>query len=141
MLNKICTDLETSKKLKELGVVWDTKLHAVTYGTEFGEFYCSLDDGEFYNEFNTRVTLQVNNYYKAYTLEQILEMLPSDFMDKLGYDQYLYFDAALRAFYYEDFHGRPRLYEIVQKYSENLATTAARLLIKLVEDKIIKIGE
>ena len=132
MLNKICTDLETSKKLKELGVVWDTKLHAVTYGTEFGEFYCSLDDGEFYNEFNTRVTLQVNNYYKAYTLEQILKMLPHDYPMRDGTE------ITITA---------SRIAEIAKRCSikrledENLATTAARLLIKLVEDKIIKIGE
>lgn len=127
------TNFENSKKLAEIGFKADYD-------------YCYSKDNEKSGKWNKAFEIDCwdehedDKYYPSYDLETLLDALPADFMDKWGYDQYFYFDAASRAFYYEDIHGGPRSYEIVQKCSENLATTAARLLIKLVEDKIIKIG-
>jgi len=153
MLNKICTDLETSKRLEELGIEGETCFYAVTYLVDnvpqFCEFYCYLLDGEFYNEFGTRATLQVNGYCRAYTLEQILEMLPMGFFQRfegIG-DSWTVFKMItdvdnVKGFEYISIMTKiigehAKLYSYKRNTNDNLATTAARLLIKLKEDRII----
>jgi len=138
MLNKICTDLETSKKLKELGVVGDLSIYK---HSEFRVEPIPNDDKhrgytEDQREFYRKATREF--VYKAYTLEQILEMLPKELNRNSLILKCWYSVQPDKIKYFTDNVGE---YAEYRKEGENLATTAARLLIKLVEDKIIKIGE
>jgi hypothetical protein len=131
-LEKICCDLEQSKKLKELGIEMETR------------FYHCWD----YNSYNLfcgdEPVIDNGVYTKCYTLEQIIEMLPQIIEDKVG-DQIdpCHFSLSKHMLCYINHGCRPffdgcRHYTTCPKEDdENLATTAARLLIKLKEDKII----
>jgi len=128
MLEKITTDLETSKKLKELGfndsesefVYWEGKPH----------YYHNLPFFEID---------KINDLITCYTLEQIINELPESYEDKFGYDCYFTYQKANHTFYYQDEFNGPNKYEFsnFSTRSDNLATTAAKLWIKLREDKII----
>lgn len=150
MLNKICTNLKTSKRLKELGIEGETQFYAVTYSVTYlvgkapqlGEFYCYMLDGEFYNEFGERVTMHVDGFCRAYSLEQIVERLPAQIKIndvkhhlvtgkyRIEYQTYCDCDS-------HEYCPVQYKYEFDKLKNENLATTAARLLINLKKDKII----
>ena len=131
MLNKICTDLETSKKLKELGIEMESNFYHYEY----------FD--------SDRVTIHYDGNYdkkydvKAYTLEQILEMLPQYIGDNVLDDDKkdpCHFVMSKNILYYINAGCKYRdtmHLTTSKKTKDNLATTAARLLIKLKEDKII----
>jgi hypothetical protein len=129
MLNKICTDLESSKRLKELGIEMETQLVWSTgpKGLEVIALPSPAIKGTILR--------------KAYTLEQILEMLPQQikFQDKL-----FHFNLEHGSICYDDSLDTKDGGEIIynfDRYDENLATTACRLLIELIEDGIIKLKE
>ncbi len=128
MLEKICTDFKTSKKLKELEI------------KEYGYFSWETISNKGItkhnltkNPFNNRTDeYQCRNSFAAYTLEQILEMLPLEIK---------YGNSTLELTIYRhkeeislDYSG---YYQATPEQKENLATTAARLLIELKKDKII----
>jgi hypothetical protein len=104
MLEKICTDLKTSKKLKELG--FEVK-------TDFYWIPCNKND------------------IPAYTLEHIISELPR--IIEVNNNIY-HITISQYSIYYIN---RLKL-EVFDQYQEdNLATAAAKLWIKLKEDKII----
>ena len=117
MLEEICTDLETSKKLKELGIAKDSP--AIYFYSDFQCGFRFKANDEFVHKNLLHTT------FKTYTLEQILEMLPK----YLGY--------CHEEKYFEFCHPTIQNCMIFKTKDESLATTAARLLIKLIEDKII----
>lgn len=122
MLEKITTDLETSKKLKELGFEADP-IH----------IYRDISRQESDNK-------RVTKFIPAYTLEQIINELPL----KIG--GYGYFSVGVRqgnsskpwcvGYNLEDdeYYG---VFYCDNLDGENLATTAAKLWIKLKEYEII----
>ena len=133
MLNKIVTDLETSKKLKELGIEMETKFYweedlyneSVSVGCWFE---MPTDSAPHYK------------YTACFTLEQIIELLPETYEycgnieylevnnKKIGYDAYYE-----RGGCDEEYLGFMML-EREDYYNINLATLAAKLLIKLKQD-------
>jgi len=129
MLEKITTDLETSKKLKELGfndsesefVYWKGKLH----------YYHNLPFFEIG---------KINDLVTCYTLEQIINELPKylNFKGLCYYFSINYPDSALEYKYENDDmyqSNRTLLFTLINK--NNLATTAAKLWIELKEREII----
>ena len=73
MLEKICADIETSKKLKELGVEMKTK-----FWWESDNYNGSISIDCW---FERPLDSSYFKYLAAYTLEQILDILP----EHLGY--------------------------------------------------------
>ena len=134
MLEKICTDLETSKRLKELGFEAETN------------FYWTITTIDEWNKnqwniiyFKDRVMAKYEPTVPAYTLEQILSELPEYYKSKSGYDYYFTYEKANDTFYYQEEFNAPNKYEF-SKFStgsNNLVTTAAKLWIKLKEDETI----
>jgi len=121
MLEKITTDLETSKKLKELGFEADP-IH----------IYRDISRQESGNK-------RVTKFIPAYTLEQILNALPTE--DKDGVNLSIYYEKY-KSWIDDDDDleiqvGYIDKYLLYQNKDKNLATTAAKLWIKLKEEKII----
>lgn len=133
MLNKICTDLKTSKKLKELGIEEETFFYWWFY--DFDEKYHLTSDHSYVNP------RHLKNKIKAYTLEQIMKILPQRIVVKdsnsFSGETVLELIADQDSVYYDNalIHDSPSIY--IEEDCNNLATTAAKLLIKLKEDKII----
>lgn len=132
MLEKITTDLETSKKLKELGFDIETQFYWQEYivGTDnFPE--SSLNEYpsvEYYFSppYNTNRNFK---YVKAYAWEQIINEIPGrKNMDLWGIN-----DIEITAVG-NSFDDCTSYYS---KSGDSLATTAAKLWIKLKENKII----
>jgi len=119
MLNKIVTDLETSKKLKELGIEMD---HFVSWAKSWHEFLTY--------DFEMDIQPDITESWPAYTLEQILEM----FIYKGTIDIY----RGKNGYFGINFNNEISYY---RQDGDNMTTTAAKLLIRLVEGKTIKIGE
>jgi len=120
MLKGICTDLETSKKLRELGfndsesefVYWEGRPH----------YYHNLP----FFEIN-----RIQDLITCYTLEQILSELPQ--ILEVNNNIYHLMISKNSIYYFN--HSR---LEILLSYQEkNLSTSSAKLWIKLKEDKII----
>lgn len=131
MINKICTDLNTSKKLKELGIEDEAF---------FYWWFCDFD-GEYHLDSEDKYIhpRHLKNKIKAYTFEQILEMLPRIIIVKR---QKRMLGVSKESVYYKDRLGYPvepyicdRIF-LKNAWNGNLATTAAKLLIKLDKDKI-----
>lgn len=135
MLDKICTDLETSKELKEL----ELKEKTIFYWKNM------FSERNGYKEPQLQMLTEGDNivndlFIPAYTLEQIWEILPNRI--RLRSDKYpdrffkytLKIDMTNLKIYYQC--SSEVKYFINIDY--NLATTAGRLLIKLYEDGIIK---
>jgi hypothetical protein len=127
MLEKICTDLETSKRLKELGFEAET------------DFYWTITTIDEWNKnqwniiyFKDRGMAKYEPTVPAYTLEQILNELPRNIMiSQIVYD--LSIDN-----YDIGYHNTLFKKTYIQfSKQNNLATAAAKLWIKLKEDKII----
>lgn len=130
MLDKICTDLETSKELERLGVQLIT--------LKISNFNAQWVDGEIYSnyeceryDFGSHDKKEQDEWCPAYTLEEILEMLPNCIW-------YLKIDKLLISYSHDkEFGGGDTFLELDKKDNENLATAAAKLVIKLKEYKII----
>ena len=130
MLKEICTDLETSKKLKELWFDCETW------------FVWAEIENKWQLLFNT-IELPADHYHKAFTLEQILEKLPKSIKSgRLIYD--LNFDYIEECIEYKWGGDEPYienkilLYEMQDiKQSQNWATIAAKLYIQLKESEIV----
>tara|TARA_R110002124_G_C8639294_1_gene488128 strand:+ start:156 stop:578 length:423 start_codon:yes stop_codon:yes gene_type:complete len=139
MLDKICTDLTTSKRLKELEIeiktkfYWESDIHNQNYSV--GCWYEKPQDNVGYFE-----------YIPCFTLEQILEILPKIIKQKEGalslrfklhkvkgesYMEYL----NLLCYPYFNFYLKEPKHHTDISVNENLATTLAKLLIKLIEEK------
>jgi hypothetical protein len=129
MLEKICTDLETSKRLKELGFEAETN------------FYWTITTIDEWNKnqwniiyFKDRVMAKYEPTVPAYTLEQILSELP-DIIGRLEVNNSIYYLMISKNSIYYFSHSK---LEVFANYQENnLSTAAAKLWIKLKEDKII----
>jgi len=129
MLEKICTDLETSKRLKELGFEAETN------------FYWTITTIDEWNKnqwniiyFKDRVMAKYEPTVPAYTLEQILNELPQ--LIKVDNNMYHLVISKNSICYYS--HSRYAVLEIFLSYEEgNIATAAAKLWIKLKEDNVI----
>ena len=123
MLSNICTDLTTSQKLKKLGIEAETcfawSLHRLTRA-------CVWDV-----QYTCRPILKSSGV-KAYTLEQIWGMLPAARPNNNKYQSYSDLQMG------DDFIGYPGTREeYMRNGGESLATTAARLLIKLKEEGLV----
>lgn len=129
MLEKICTDLETSKRLKELG-----------FNDSKSEFVYWKDKPHYYHNLPFFEINRIQDLITCYTLEEIINELPL----KIG--GYGYLSVGVR----QNQSNKPwcigynlennddyGVYYCDNLDNENLATTAARLWIKLKEDKII----
>ena len=122
------TDLKTSRKLKELGFDAETVFYFLeTEPNVYEVQYSAL------NRYNELVV-------KSYDLETILEALPENFQHD---DMELFFNMNKEeiGYYYNEYGEYYSNIALKLNAKESLATTAARLLIKLVEGGIIKLGE
>lgn len=129
MLEKICTDLETSKKLKELG-----------FNDSESEFVYWKGKPHYYHNLPFYEVDKIQDLISCFTLEQIINELPKYFNFKrlCYYFSINYSDDALEYKYESDDmyqSDRTLFFTLINK--NNLATTAAKLWIKLKEDKII----
>jgi len=125
MIKQICTDLETSKRLKELG--FDDSKSEFVYWNNEPCYYHSLP---FYE------IDRINDLITCYTLEQIIDELPVN-INYGDYRFYLRFEKCQGVFWYEGGYNQTRKLEIATINNDNLATTAAKLWIKLKESEII----
>jgi hypothetical protein len=120
MLEKICTDLETSKRLKELG--FDDSESEFVYWNGKPEYYHNLPHFEIG---------RIEDLITCYTLEQILSELP----DIIEVNNSIYHLMISKNSIYYFSHSK---LEVFANYQENnLSTSSAKLWIKLKEDKII----
>lgn len=128
MLKEICTDLETSKKLKELGFDCETW------------FVWAEIENKWQLLFNT-IDLPADHYHKAYTLEQILKELPKD-INSGRFHYNINFDYIEECVEYKWMSDEPYtadkvlLYEL-RDIEDNFATTVAKLWIKLRQGEIV----
>lgn len=135
-LENQCVSLELAKKLKELGI---------TQKSIFCWF--SINKGEFfelcYNSyFNRMDELLPQEYISAFTVSELLEMLPDNDPDKSGRIHFGIENEQLR----EDMGGK---YYIVSDladyphdedfYDDNFANAIAEMLIHLIENKLWEI--
>lgn len=140
MLNKIVTDLETSKKLRELGVELRTELSWYGYQKLDRPKQLIVDIDPVDNGYETFTYIE-----DCFTLEQILEVLPSEkkwrninlqmAITKRNYD--IIGDNYDIGWHYPG----GQLNTISPNSGENLATCAAKLLIELIEDKVITVED
>lgn len=135
MLEKICTDFETSKKLKELGV------DLLSKSEEFLAYECG---GKKNSVYLYHYTEMCNGIVKAYTLETLINVLPATI--SLPEDNQVYhFNLEKAGFCYEldnvDADDYNFVYDSEQHNNENYATLGAQLLIRLLEDEIITVNE
>jgi hypothetical protein len=130
------TNLEISQKLKELGfeseseIVWYQESHGMNISQKESEkFQLRLINGSKH---------LARDCIKSYDLETILEALPK----KIERENIkLNCSYALWSHKIKFFHDNLGEYQIEKKENESLANTAGRLLVKLLEDNIIKLGE
>lgn len=130
MLKEICTDLQTSKKLKELN--FDDSRSQFVYWKGNSVFYDCLP---FYE------VDRLNDLYSCYTLEQILKELPKSF-NSAGLTYNLNFDYIEECIEYkwisDEYYTEDKIYLYeLRDIADNFATTAAKLWIKLKECEII----
>ena len=121
MLKKICTDLETSKRLKELG--FDDSESEFVYWKGKPEYYHNLPFFEID---------RIQDLITCYTLEQILNELPRNIMiSQIVYDLSIdNYDIGYHNILFKKTY-------IQFSKQNNLATAAAKLWIKLKEDNVI----
>lgn len=144
MLEKIVTDINVSKELKELGV--DLVAHVMW--VDYGRLMRNSDKAKVKPNYNLQWSpnTQSNDFadhvYAAYTLETLLDALPDEIEDQLG--EYGLTMPLRDTFAYEEIVNGCTVgasYEVERKPNESLATTAGRLLIKLIKDKVITVEE
>jgi hypothetical protein len=125
------TNLETSKKLKELG--FEAK----------SDFFFAVDRNykpvpyEVLHR-NSFEPHEIERLVPAYDLEKIIEAFPKT-IKKENFN--LNCCYALWHHKIKFFHDNLGEYQVEKKENESLANTAGRLLVKLLEDNIIKLGE
>ena len=120
MLEKICTDLETSKKLKELG-----------FNDSESEFVYWKGKPKYYHNLPFYEVDKIQDLISCFTFEQIVNELPQ--MIEINNNIYHLMISKNSIYYFS--HSR---LEIFMNYQEsNLSISAAKLWIKLKEDKII----
>jgi len=130
MLKRICTDLETSKKLKELG--FDDSESEFIYWNGKPEYYHNLPHFEIG---------RIQDLITCYTLEQILKELPKSFNSgALRYN--LNFDYTEECIEYKWISDEPYTEDKIliwelRDIADNFATTAAKLWIQLKNYEII----
>lgn len=142
MLDKICTDLETSKKLKELGfndsksefVYWDGKpeyYHNLPKIITFENEYLCLENEDTKEIFKNKYLIT------CYTLEQIINELPQMEDYCLSLNIMTVSDELQKTIgYYDEKALLIGENNGIKKPADNWATTAAKLWIKLKQDKI-----
>ena len=134
MLESICTDLETSKRLKELGFDAKTKFY-----WENDYINDNISIGCWFNKPSS--LKEDYEYTKAYTLEQVLSKLPKSV--KHSFTNYtLNFDYTEECIEYKWISDEPYTEDKILIYqlrdiTENWATTAAKLWIQLKESEIV----
>lgn len=122
------TSFEISKELKELGFEAETIFY-INLETEESQIWLNLPK------------YPLKEFVKSYGLETILDALPK----LINYGRFK--NLGLRIYYeeccyigYEDSNGFLQDFTVNNKLSKSsLADTAARLLIKLIKDKIVKL--
>lgn len=134
MLEKICTNFETSRRLNELGI--ENEAFFYWWFFDFDKKYHLTSEDECIASSHLK-----NNKTKAYTLEQILEMLPEyivrkDKRSKSG-EIVLTLMLGKKSLWYANFMIEDSEEININEDCNNLTTAAAKLLIKLKEDKII----
>ncbi len=130
MLKSICTDLETSKKLRELG--FDDSKSEFVYWRDKPEYYHNLPFYEIY---------KIQDLISCYTLEQILKELPKSF-NSGGLVYNLNFDYTEECIEYKWISDEPYTEDKIliwelRDITDNFATTAAKLWIQLKNYEII----
>ena len=130
-LANICTDLETSATLNKLGIQARTDFY-----WQYNDDYLHEDNGEV--EFVLCLGVPMcNPDVAAYTLEQMLHMLPAE-IEHNGISYVLDVCLFVYVIHYTDHtHSLITVY-LAEDKTENLATSAARLLIKLKEQRLVK---
>jgi hypothetical protein len=139
------TNLKTSQKLKELGFETYTEFYhiadekCISQGSDADDYELEhIDCGHLHR-------LQKCFNYPAYDLETILEALPKsiEINDEEGRRLFpLRIDKDKIEYRLgTEYYSEPSGYEEDIKENESLANTAGRLLIKLLKDNIIKLGE
>ena len=135
-MKNICTDLEISRKLKELGLNVETQL-----------YYTKIDNDKYsirsyHSEFVKDMKLCPEDVYIAtYTLEQILNKLPKSINSgSLWYN--LNFDYTEECIEYKWISDEPYTEDKIliwelRDVADNFATTAAKLWIQLKNYEII----
>ncbi len=130
MLDKICTDLETSKKLKELGF-------EDAFEGEDAFYYYERIDGTSGDAFYYFERISDDRLIPAYTLEQIIDELPQIKDYCLSLNIMTVLDELQKTIgYYDEKALLIGENNGIKKPADNWATTAAKLWIKLKQDKI-----
>lgn len=129
MLEKITTDLETSKKLKELG-----------FNDSESEFVYWRGKPNYYHYLPFFEIDRIQDLITCYTLEQIINKLPKyfNFKGRRYYFSINYSESVLEYKYESDDMYQPNrtlLFTLIN--NNNLATAAAKLWIELKEHEII----
>jgi len=118
------TNLETSKKLKELGFEAET-MAFIDPDSEECQIWLNAPEG----------------LIPAYDLETILEALPKELKKLYFWISYSRCHDCWAVGYQRSDNTRNTELEAFAEENEVLANTAGRLLVKLLEDNIIKLGE
>ena len=130
MLKGICTDLETSKKLRELG-----------FNDSESEFVYQEGRPHYYHNLPFFEIDRIQDLITCYTLEQILKELPKSFNSgALRYN--LNFDYTEECIEYKWISDEPYIEDKIliwelRDIADNFATTAAKLWIQLKNCEII----
>jgi len=130
MLKGICTDLETSKKLRELG-----------FNDSESEFVYWEGRPHYYHNLPFFEIDRIQDLITCYTLEQILKELPKSFNSgALRYN--LNFDYTEECIEYKWISDEPYIEDKIliwelRDIADNFATTAAKLWIQLKNCEII----
>lgn len=135
------TDFETSKKLDELGFRAESDYCYEKDDQEENEVWSIPFELAWWDDFERE------RYYLAYDLETMLEALPQYIESETLNNKKdpCHFNMNKHMLCYIN-HGCDPIFEGVRHYTtcaidkkESLANMAARLLINLIEDKIVKI--
>ena len=136
------TSYEISKELKEIGFKAESEKVWAGDNAVFQDDLYQLKNKKDLHKFDKF------NYYAALDLETILDALPKhiEFKGPRRYAQesaYLALEFSKSSppevdYIYDDYDHTP-VYNLIHIEGESLADTAARLLITLIKDKIVKL--
>lgn len=125
------TSKEISIELKEIGFKTENFFFSYFKNEKTGEFSVRVDDQD-----HQENGVPLTNECRAYGLETIIDALPNSI--KRGSLFHPLNICKTSVCYYESERiANPYFFQ--KREGETLATTAAKLLIKLIEDKIINI--
>ena len=126
------TNLELSKKLKELGVKQESYFYWVI--TMSCDYHISIYDGELPEILKSR-----NDCYSAFTVAELGEMLPFSIFNQYGNNLYLELDKFQGELWNYYYSGADH-YDLDDKnYEKSEADARAVLLIRLIKNKLIKL--